>query len=594
MFDKILSIYDTCDYDFKKYANPHDELEYLFDEWLPMYRMKYAICKALQPKTILEIGVGYGYSAITFLEASPAAFYFGIDNDTDTYGGSKGAINWAKQITQDYNAYFLISDTQRMNNLPGIHYDLIHIEEKQEGDRTFHNLELALSKATWILVEGYFGLKENMFSATQFIKKYSRHIEYAHIIPGYSGELLLKINESNQYQNRVRNADHLQIHEYYSDEYFNKDCGGFDLFKKTHGRKLEDIRLMTAFLLSEPYLGKRILDIGCGRGELSYALANAGANITGIDYSESAINIAKAAFREVPVPGKLRFLCEDAINFKFGNEKYDVILATDFVEHVDEAALRKILEKSTKALSKEGHLIIHTAPNRDYYDYYYPILRQKARDAGAYIPDNPRSYYEDLVHINEQSPSDLEILLKEYFHYVIVWVAPDSEMSGSLNMDYTDETKHSMRSIYAVASNSQINPKDLYNLLSQWPISSQKLNVELNISNIPLKMDFGKSYDISVCLTNSGDQRMVSLQPYPVHLSYHWEDKKCNISIFEGIRTPIFPPLLSGEKRDFLMNVITPPESGEYILQLTLVQEKVRWFEEVISSLPLCIECVIN
>ncbi len=45
MIEKILEIFHKTDFNFQQYANPHDELFYLFDQWYDKYRMKYAICE---------------------------------------------------------------------------------------------------------------------------------------------------------------------------------------------------------------------------------------------------------------------------------------------------------------------------------------------------------------------------------------------------------------------------------------------------------------------------------------------------------------------------------------------------------------------
>jgi hypothetical protein len=60
MIDKIKKIYSETNFDFRVFSNPDDKLSYLFTEWVPYYRMKYAICKEINPQSILEIGVRYG------------------------------------------------------------------------------------------------------------------------------------------------------------------------------------------------------------------------------------------------------------------------------------------------------------------------------------------------------------------------------------------------------------------------------------------------------------------------------------------------------------------------------------------------------
>jgi hypothetical protein len=67
--------------------HPDDPLSYLFDEWQPYYRLKWAIASVVAPGSILEIGVRNGYSAGAFLGARPRARYLSIDADTDTHGG---------------------------------------------------------------------------------------------------------------------------------------------------------------------------------------------------------------------------------------------------------------------------------------------------------------------------------------------------------------------------------------------------------------------------------------------------------------------------------------------------------------------------
>jgi hypothetical protein len=57
MIEEILAEAKVSEFDFRRYAHPQDPLAHLFDEWVPYYRLKTAIAKTLQPKSILEIGV---------------------------------------------------------------------------------------------------------------------------------------------------------------------------------------------------------------------------------------------------------------------------------------------------------------------------------------------------------------------------------------------------------------------------------------------------------------------------------------------------------------------------------------------------------
>lgn len=66
----------------------------------------------------------------------------------------------------------------------------------------------------------------------------------------------------------------------------------------------------------------------------------------------------------------------------------------------------------------------------------------------------------------------------------------------------------------------------------------------------------------------------------PVQLSYHWLDADKNILIFEGRRTSLKGIVAPGEKQTVNLQVETLPQSGQYILQVTMLQEGVAWFEQ--------------
>ena len=594
MIDKIWDIYHSSNFDFRMFSHDSDELSYLFEEWVPYYRMKYAICSIICPQSILEVGVRYGYSAITFLKASPSATYLGIDNDTDQFGGSKGAIQWAKKITQDYNANFLIADTQQMTTFPGEYYDLIHIDGQQDGDGTIHDLELALPKAKYILLDGYFWSKENMISASYFLEKYKQFFEYAFIIPSYAGELLIKTKEcTKNIQIARENYTDQTIREEYDQTYFLQDCGGYNSFKRYEGKQLIDKRLLAAFYLASPTLETSILDIGCGRGELCYALAQTGANVTGIDYSPSAIAIANKTFHNAIKKDKLKFICDDFLQFNF-DMKYDRIIATDFIEHIEKTRCDLVLQKVAGLLQPGGLFILHTSPNALNYKAPHEERRTIARSIGSYLPKNPRTYYEDVMHINEQTPDLLKTNLEKYFPYAIVWVATFPDIAGSLGRTFSmNETIHAS-SIFAVGSNMSIDPNQILNQLIQKPLNPDQFKAKISINSHPSVAKANGHFKIDITLHNLSDQRWVSLPPNPIHVAYHWVDDKGEIIIFNGIRSRIDFPLESGEKRDIIMTVLCPEKPGSYQLQISLVQESCFWFEQVTKDLPVCVQVKIQ
>jgi 2-polyprenyl-3-methyl-5-hydroxy-6-metoxy-1,4-benzoquinol methylase len=578
ILDKIMRISKVTTYDFRMYANPTDELSHLFQEWVDYYKLKYSIAQAIQPKSILEIGVRYGYSARAFLEACPMAHYLGIDNDSDSFGGSKGAINWASQITEGFKASFHLGDSQSMVVLPGENYDLVHIDGQQDGDGTYHDLLLALEKSGFILLDGYMWSEQNMLSATYFLRKYGKLIDYALFIPGYAGELLIKPNALAREFFEAKRTDSVNLSKFYDDEYYLHDCGGYDVFTQTNGQSL-DGRLSVVFDLVASKPDDMVLDVGFGRGELAYSLAGTGANVLAIDYSESAIEIANNTYASYLDGRKLKFALQDVCEFG-ADHQFDKIVASDVIEHVNQDSIGIVYAKISQILKPNGVFVIHTAPNLWYYQYTQRRKRRIAKEIGMWVPKDPRSLYEELMHINEQTPACLKRELKKYFSYVEVWTANPSNPADHLQRSVTKAELCLANSIYAVASNTEISRNNIVALLTQEKLSKTESSIQIICNTNKLEVRPKQVIQVPVTLYNRGTKRLSSMPPYPVYISYHWYDGAGNILLWDGIRTPIRPGLRENASREFTVTIEAPEQSGSYILGITLVQEGCFWFDD--------------
>jgi hypothetical protein len=80
---------------------------------------------------------------------------------------------------------------------------------------------------------------------------------------------------------------------------------------------------------------------------------------------------------------------------------------------------------------------------------------------------------------------------------------------------------------------------------------------------------------------NSTSERLGCSRPAPIHLSYHWFDAGGNITVFEGVRTPLIPSVEPGGSETYEVKIAAPPGPGQYRLHITLVQEGVGWFDEL-------------
>ncbi len=105
----------------------------------------------------------------------------------------------------------------------------------------------------------------------------------------------------------------------------------------------------------------KILDVGCGTGRHSIELTKRGYNVTGIDLSESQLQVAKekAAAEKL----KIKFLKHDARNLPFDHEFDVAIMLCEGgfpLMETDEMNF-EILKNVTKSLKKKMQVYFHHA-----------------------------------------------------------------------------------------------------------------------------------------------------------------------------------------------------------------------------------------
>ncbi|AFY58271.1 methyltransferase, cyclopropane fatty acid synthase [Rivularia sp. PCC 7116] len=591
MFESIIKTYKSTNYNFIETANPHDPLASSFQDWVNYYKLKWSIANVLKPNSILEIGVRFGYSAVAFLEAYPSAKYVGIDLDTDFFGGVKGGINWAKKITKPFNTEFIVANTQTMKLFPGDVYDLIHVDGQQDGDGSLHDLELAIKQGKYILMDGYLWTSQNFLAANDFLLKNADLLDWYGVIPGYAGELLIKVSEN--YLNQTHKLEttassSLDIRQTYTKDYFTQDCGGFEAYKKNKGKILQDPRIIAVANISGYKKSGRVLDLGCGRGELSYYFASQGFSVTSIDYSKNAIELAQKCFDgDEQLRDNVEFICNDVCSVELSG-KYDLAVASDIIEHLNFTEVDRLYQKVSQSLYRNGLFVLHTFPNSWYYKYHYPYRRKIAASVGAYLPPEPRSRYELLMHINEQSPRVLKKQLSKHFEHVCVWFGEPLNPGGSLVQHFTKAEMRASPSLFAIAAHEPINYEQIKNNLHMKILPSiSNEEISLIVTKHPQVVDVNSEFMIHLEIGNYSDFVLNSYGDRPVHIAYHWMNQTAeDYIIFDGERTKIIPSLnKSVQKIKYKAKVKALSEKGNYLLRVTLVQEGVRWFDTQSTNL---------
>jgi trans-aconitate methyltransferase len=118
------------------------------------------------------------------------------------------------------------------------------------------------------------------------------------------------------------------------------------LYKAKHSFVYEYGRELVALLA--PQRCERILDLGCGSGQLTQAIAESGARVTGLDNSATMIDTAR---REYP---ELCFVLGDAKDFSF-DEPFDAVFSNAALHWVKPP--EKVIECVARCLGPGGRFV---------------------------------------------------------------------------------------------------------------------------------------------------------------------------------------------------------------------------------------------
>ena len=131
--------------------------------------------------------------------------------------------------------------------------------------------------------------------------------------------------------------------------------------------------------------GKRILDVGCGDGVLSYLLSRRGALVIGVDVSGEAINYARGKTKNI---NNIEFIQASAYHLPFKSGSINYVISSDVIEHLEEP--QEMLAEIKRVFDETGKIIL-TTPLR--------------------FTDVPS----DKMHVLEFFESDLRKLFSDFF-----------------------------------------------------------------------------------------------------------------------------------------------------------------------------------
>ena len=117
--------------------------------------------------------------------------------------------------------------------------------------------------------------------------------------------------------------------------------------------------------------GKQVLDVGCGGGILSDAMARAGATVTGIDLAGKSLKVAQLHALESQTPNiSYREISAEALAAETPAQ-FDVVTCMEMLEHVPEPAS---IVKACATLVKPGGWVFFSTLNRNPKSFLFAII----------------------------------------------------------------------------------------------------------------------------------------------------------------------------------------------------------------------------
>ncbi|NNM79103.1 MAG: bifunctional 2-polyprenyl-6-hydroxyphenol methylase/3-demethylubiquinol 3-O-methyltransferase UbiG [Gallionella sp.] len=119
-----------------------------------------------------------------------------------------------------------------------------------------------------------------------------------------------------------------------------------------------------------PLTGKAVLDVGCGGGILSEGMAGLGAQVTGIDLADKALQVARLHLLESNRQVDYRKIAVEALATE-QPARYDVVTCLEMLEHVPDPD--SIIAACASLVKPDGWVFFSTL-NRNPKSYLFAII----------------------------------------------------------------------------------------------------------------------------------------------------------------------------------------------------------------------------
>ena len=160
----------------------------------------------------------------------------------------------------------------------------------------------------------------------------------------------MKSEEKRKLLNEIKEYWNQHIHDL---EIVQHPVGSQGFFEDLDEYRFDKLRYLPTVVDFKGYNGKKVLEIGCGAGIDLIRFARGGAEVTGVDLSETAIDLAKKNFQINGLKADLRVMNGEALEFR--DKSFDLVYVHGVLQYTADS--RKMVEQSYRVLKEGGEFI---------------------------------------------------------------------------------------------------------------------------------------------------------------------------------------------------------------------------------------------
>ena len=279
---------------------------------------------------------------------------------------------------------------------------------------------------------------------------------------------------ADNFYSMPQNGQEDKYASFYTDTYFTSSLYDYTSY-----------RIDKILSFSRPRKGHRVLDVGCGPGEIAVRCAMSGADVFGIDVSRDALRLS--AENGIKQNVKLNLFEFDGRNIPFKDGTFDSIILADVVEHVEDDTLNDLIKECSRILAAEGRIVIHTSPTKNIIALTKAIkllsLHKIDFHSRVINPD-----YE-FLHIRYHTSSSLKKILERNLLFPVIW--------GELQYLRGSRLENLLISLKI----QNLFPDQLWCIATKNRPNSQMKSKEiayLDFIDIPSELDLGDSADLCI------------------------------------------------------------------------------------------------